>query len=178
MLQHAAKPPGRRGARGDTFADAAREYLEHAERVKGSKPGRLKDYGSMLAEGGTIMQAIGAQAPGSVTVEGLLQAAQARAASSRTVNKLRGMVGAVFNLAVRRGTCAIDPRATDRRRAGGPAIETYGAAEVEMLAAAAANERPRRQCPVHAPAERAVPPSRDRMSGPTHRQPLPFPKRS
>jgi integrase len=145
VLEHAAMPKAPRRT-GDTFADAAREYLEHAERVKGAKPSTLKDYRSMLAEAGAIMGAIGAKKLGSITaadVEGLLEAVQSGGASARTVNKVRGMVGAVFNLAVRKAKCATNPaRATDRRREGGrPAIDTYCGAEVEVLAAAAADEQ-------------------------------------
>jgi integrase len=133
---------------GPTFRELAADYLEWLERVRGAKPSTLADHRTALAEpgermSGRIMAAIGGRPAAkirSAEVEQLLTSIEASGGSPRTVNKIRGLVHAVFEFGVkRRGLPANPARGTDRRReAQRDALQTYAVEEVERLADAMA----------------------------------------
>lgn len=133
---------------GPTFRELAHDYLDWLERVRGAKPSTLADYRTALAEpgdrmSGRVMAAIGHRSGAEVEpaeVEQLLVSIEAAGGSPRTVNKIRGLVHAVFEFGVkRRGLPANPARGTDRRRERQrDALETYAVDEVERLAEAMA----------------------------------------
>ncbi|MBO0767570.1 MAG: site-specific integrase [Solirubrobacterales bacterium] len=138
---------------GPTFREVAHAYLDWLERVRGAKPATLRQHRSDLAEPGVaysrgagetnghIMAALGdlsAKRISTQDVEELLDRVAATGVSSRTVNRVRDVVRAVFNFGVRsvRFQLPSNPAAsTDRRRASEPAVLIfYTPEEIEELA--------------------------------------------
>lgn len=140
-----------------TFRDISAAYLDWLDRVKGAKPSTLRDHRYLLAEptvghrrgkgvhAGVIMGAFGDRPAVDVTtsdVNRLLDEVAARGASSRTVNKHRQLICAIYNYARSAATFNLDHNpATDADRRPEPEaaqLDYYSPAEVEALAAALA----------------------------------------
>jgi integrase len=141
-----------------TFRAISNAYLEWLDRVKGAKPSTLRDHRYLLAEpttihrrgkgvhAGLIMAAFGDRPAVDVTtsdVNKLLDEVAARGTSSRTVNKHRQLLCAVYNYASSAATFNLEhnPAAgADRRPEPEPArLDYYSPAEVEALASALAD---------------------------------------
>lgn len=121
-------------AAGPSFREVAAAYLDWLERVKGAKPSTLRQHRSDLAEpgvkyrrgtgetNGRIMAALGdlpARRIRPQEIEELLDRVAATGASSRTVNRTRDVVRAVFSFGVRSPRFALPDnpaKGTDRRR--------------------------------------------------------------
>jgi integrase len=163
LLERDAEERRRRGV---TFRELAGEYLEWLEHVQGAKPSTLRDHRLLLAEPGQayrrgmgasrgyVMAALGDRPAREVTtreVEDLLRSISATGVAPRTVNKVRQLICAIFNYAMRPTTYALpsNPAAyADRRREPerGPRA-FYSPEQIEVLArslAAGAHRDPSR----------------------------------
>ncbi|MGH3026285.1 MAG: tyrosine-type recombinase/integrase, partial [Gaiellaceae bacterium] len=140
-----------------TFRQAARAYLEWLERVKGAKPATLRDHNYLLAEpgtpyrrgsgshAGTITAALGDRPAADVTtreINVMLDDVAVTGASSRTVNKHRQLVCAVYSYACQDATFQLTHNPAtraDRRMEPEPArLDFYSTDEIEHLASALA----------------------------------------
>jgi hypothetical protein len=121
--------------------------------VKKSKPSTLADYRYMLGEpdvahhqgrsSGWIMRELGDKPAATVTtrdVEAVLGKVAKSGASPRTVNKYRGLLGAMFRSGMRsetHGLPANPAKETVKRKQDAPGpLDYYSPAEIETLAAA------------------------------------------
>ena len=132
-----------RRRRGVTFRELTGEYLRWLEEIKGAKPSTLRDHRLILAEPGTayrrgsgvsrgrVMAALGDRPAREVTtreIEDLLRSVASTGVASRTVNKVRQLVCAIFNYGIRPSIYGLpanpgDPRRPPHRaRAGGPRV--------------------------------------------------------
>jgi len=143
-----------------SFRSLALAWLQHVERIKRVKPATLRDYQSVLAEPGTpyrrgrrgvlkgrVMAAIGDVPASTVTVQDidqLLTDLAAEDVATRTVNKHRDVLRAIFNFGISRGSgfaLTSNPAAdSQRRREDAPRrLEVFSVEQVEALARAAAS---------------------------------------
>jgi integrase len=144
-----------RRARGVTFREVAHAYLGWLETVRGAKPATLRQHRCDLAEpdepykrgvgrtAGHIMRAIGARPAAKVTtaeIEALLASVAGTGAAPRTVNRIREVLCAAFNFAIRSSRFAVtyNPVSrSDRRRLPQPAVLLfYTPEEIEAVARA------------------------------------------
>jgi integrase len=155
-----------RRRRGVTFREAAGDYLEWLEHVKGAKPSTLRDHRLLLAEPGQVYRrgkgssrglvigALGDRPAREVTtreIEDLLRAVSSTGVAPRTVNKVRQLVCAIFNYGMRPSTYGLpsNPVAYADRRTEpdrGP-LAFYSPEQIEELArslAAGAHRDPSR----------------------------------
>jgi integrase len=140
-----------------TFRRIAHAYLDWLERLKGAKPSTLRDHRYLLAEpdaqhrrgggasAGPIMAALGDQPAASVTtrdINALLGRIASTGVSSRTVNKHRQLIGAIYAYACQAATFELTEnpatRADRRPEAERGRLDYYSPAEVERLAEALA----------------------------------------
>jgi integrase len=128
---------------GATFADAAAEYLRHAEQDRGCKPSTLRDYRSTIAT--HLLPAFGSMAVEDIdaaTVE-RWRAGLPSALSPRTKNKLLIQLHSIFRRAQKVYGLPRNP-ITDvdrhRQRSSGD-IKVFGVEEVLALVRAAASEQ-------------------------------------
>jgi integrase len=140
-----------------TFGRIAHAYLDWLERVRDAKPATLREHRYLLAEPGTphrrghgacrglIMESLGARPADEVTtrdINTLLARLAATGISSRTVNKSRQLVCAIYNYACREATFGLEHNpaaAADRRPEPERArLDFYSPEEVESLARAIA----------------------------------------
>ena len=141
-----------------TFREVAADWLEWLEHVKGARPSTIRSYRSQLVEPGTpykrggrkcrgrVMKAFGDRPAAEITtadVSKFLREYDRTGVSSRTVNKDRQMLSAIFNYARREDTFGLPSNpvsATDKRREPpAAALDFYEPDEIEVLAAAAAD---------------------------------------
>jgi integrase len=142
-----------RRRRGVTFRELAGEYLGWLEHVKGAKPSTLRDHRLLLAEpgqvyrrgngksDGLVMATLGDRPAREVTtreIEDLLRSVSSRGVAPRTVNKVRQLICAIFNYAMRPSTygLAVNPAAHADRRVEperGP-LAFYSPEQIEALA--------------------------------------------
>jgi integrase len=142
-----------RRRRGVTFRELAAEYLHWLEDIKGAKPSTLRDHRLILAEPGTayrrgsgvsrgrVMAALGDRPAREVTtreIEDLLRSVAATGVASRTVNKVRQLVCAIFNYGMRPSTYGLPTnpathadRRTEPERA---VLAFYSPEQIEVLA--------------------------------------------
>jgi integrase len=150
LLERDAEERRRRGV---TFRQLAKEYLGWLEDVKGAKPSTLRDHRLLLAEPdqmyrrgrgasrGPIMSALGDRPAREITtreVEDLLRSIASTGVAPRTVNKVRQLVCAIFNYAMRPSAYALASNPVqhaDRRREPDPApLAFYSREQIEALA--------------------------------------------
>jgi integrase len=136
-----------------TFREVANSYLEWLTRVMGAKPSTLRDHAYLLAEPGAphrrgtgshpgaIMVAIGDRPAAEVTtreINALLDEIAARGVSSRTVNKHRQLICAIYSYGCQESTFELlhNPAlASNRRREPERArLEFFSPEQVEVLA--------------------------------------------
>jgi integrase len=136
-----------------TFRAVASSYLEWLTRVMGAKPSTLRDHAYLLAEPGaphrrgagshpgSIMAAIGGRPAAEVTtreINALLDEIAARGVSSRTVNKHRQLICAIYSYGCQASTFELlnNPAlASNRRREPERArLEFFSPEHVEVLA--------------------------------------------
>ena len=136
-----------------SFRQVARAYLRWLADIKDAKPSTLRDHRYLLAEPGTpyrrgkgthdgmIMKRLGDTPADQITtrqINDLLTAVAKTGVSSRTVNKHRQLISAIYGYASHEATFAVarnPARAADRRAEPQPAqLDYYSAAEVEALA--------------------------------------------
>jgi integrase len=141
-----------------TFREVAADWLDWLEHVKGARPSTIRSYRSQLVEPGTpykcggrtcrgrVMKAFGDRPAAEITtadVSMFLREYDRTGVSPRTVNKDRQMLSAIFNYARREDTFGLPSNpvsATDNRREPpAAALDFYESAEIEALAAAAAD---------------------------------------
>jgi integrase len=144
-----------RRARGATFREITRAYLKWLKDVRGAKPATLVGHRSVLIEpgipykrgkkttAGPVMAALGDRPATAITtreIEDLLQQISDGGASSRTVNKYRAVINAVYNYARKPSTFALEENpasAVDRRREPEPEpLVFYTPDDIEMIAVA------------------------------------------
>jgi len=150
LLERDAEERRRRGV---TFRELAGEYLRWLEEIKGAKPSTLRDHRLILAEPGTayrrgsgvsrgrVMTALGDRPARELTtreIEDLLRSVASTGVASRTVNKVRQLVCAIFNYGMRPSTYGLpaNPAAHADRRAE-PAravLAFYSPEQIEVLA--------------------------------------------
>jgi integrase len=155
----------RASQRSVTFREIAADYLVHIEKVKGAKPGTVRDYARLLAEpgapsrrarkdglpttdsrvkAGRIMAALGSLPAEDITprqVAELLDEIAATGVSGRSVNLTRALISAIFNRAMKADAphpVSHNPAAATTKRAEAQAAEIafYNPEEVESLARA------------------------------------------
>lgn len=138
----------RRAGRIDpTFREVSAAWLRWLDEVKGVKPSTLREHGYALAEPGTphrrgggastgrIMAALGDLPAATVTtrqVDELLSTVAASGVSSRSVNKVRSLLSAIYTYACRESTFGLphNPvREADRRREPPAAVRDYYSVE-------------------------------------------------
>jgi integrase len=145
-----------RRERGATVRELAAAWIEYVWREKGAKPATLQDYGYLLAEPGTphkrgpgvspgrIIGALGDRPIAKVTmsdVASFLRGLERTGMSPRSVNKHRGVLGAMFSYAQHDDTYALEHNpviGTSKRRELPPAVlDFFEPEEIEALARAA-----------------------------------------
>jgi len=150
LLERDAEERRRRGV---TFRELAAHYLRWLEDIKGAKPSTLRDHRLLLAEPGTayrrragasrglVMNALGDRPAREVTtreIEDLLRSVAGTGVASRTVNKVRQLVCAIFNYGMRPSTYALPANPAthaDRRTEGERAVLAfYSPEQIEALA--------------------------------------------
>jgi integrase len=141
---------------GATVRELGAQWLEYLAREKGAKPSTVQDYGYLLAEPGAphrrgpgrsegrIVKALGERRITKVTtadVATFLRGLEREGTSPRSVNKHRGLLGAMFSYAQRDDTYALERNpvtGTSKRREQPPAVlDFFEPKEIEALAAAA-----------------------------------------
>jgi integrase len=144
-----------------TFRALAHAWLEHLEFVQRAKPTTLRDYRSMLAEPGVpycrgtgrtigrIMAAIGDVPAAQVTsaqIDALLIEYARQGVGTRSVNKHRQVLAAIFNFGLRperteRWQLSANPAAAVVKRREDPPgrLEVFTVEQIEALARAAAS---------------------------------------
>lgn len=151
-----------RRSRGVTFREVAHAYLRWLKDVAGAKPSTLRDHRNVLCEpnvphkrgtgvtAGHVMGALGDRPAAKITtreIESLLTKISDTSASSRTVNKYRNVISAVFGYGCKASTFALPgnpARSADKRREPHPgALVFYEPEEVEAIARAFAEGRHR-----------------------------------
>jgi integrase len=158
-IEHLARE---RRTQGVTFREVAQGYMRWLADVKGAKPSTLADYRYLLAEPGSphkrgkgesaghIMASLGDLPAAKVTireVEAVLATVGDGGGSSRSVNKHRALISAIFNYGIKASAFNLpgNPASeTDKRHEPHPgALVYYGPEEVEALARALADGKHR-----------------------------------
>ena len=124
-IEHARRERRELGA---TVRELAAEWLDYLAREKGAKPSTVQDYGYLLMEPGAphrrgpgrsegrIMKALGDRRVARVTTADaatFLRGLEREGMSARSVNKHRGLLGAMFSYAQREDTYALEPCQAD-----------------------------------------------------------------
>lgn len=144
--------------RGPTFRHVAHEWLEWVGDVKGARASTLRDYGSILAEPdtahktgegrcrGRVMAALGDRPISQITsreISAFLRTLDKTDLSTRTINKQRQVLSAIFNFACRDDTYELPAnpvsRTDKRREPPAAALDFFEPEEIEQLARAAAD---------------------------------------
>jgi integrase len=144
-----------RRARGITFREVARAYLEWLEKIRGARPSTMRSHRSLLAEPGVahkrgtsvtaghIMSALGDRPAGRVTateIDALLRRVAKSGVSPRTVNHTREILGAIFSFGMKSTAFQLPSnpvKGTDRRRVPESGVLLfYSPEEIESLARA------------------------------------------
>jgi len=151
-----AAPRRERRELGATVRELAAQWLDYLAREKGAKPSTVQDYAYLLAEpgvshrrgpgrsAGRIMQALGERRIAKITtadVATFLRGLEREGMTARSVNKHRGLLGAMFSYAQREDTYALEHNpvpGTSKRREKPPAVlDFFEPLEIEALARAA-----------------------------------------
>jgi integrase len=152
-IEHARRERRELGA---TVRELAAQWLEYVAREKGAKPATIQDYGYLLMEPGAphrrgpgrsegrIMKALGDRRVARVTTADaatFLRGLEREGMSARSVNKHRGLLGAMFSYAQREDTYALEHNpvtGTSKRREKPPVVlDFFEPEEIEALARAA-----------------------------------------